>query len=212
MQMTRRTFLECAAGAVTVALPFGDRRPRRAAVATVVDLQHDCALKESVAGYQAALAKLGKPWVRADASAVPRSALLILPAALRLSPLVRDAIANCLAAGGTVILESGRAFATPPDFHVQLWAAGAQRVPYVDFSWPTTAKVRDFSRVVPLARQSGEIIARVDGLPVGLKRTVGNGTLIFLGSPLGPALWARDTEAERWLVNLSEQVQRDDRY
>ena len=86
---------------------------------------------------------------------------------------------------------------------VRLWPGrGARGVPYVDYRWPSSAKIRDFSRVVPLGRQSegeGEIIARVEGLPVALKRRLGRGHLIFLGSPLGPALWAGDAEARRWL-------------
>ena len=115
-----------------------------------------------------------------------------------------------------MILESAAGFAAEADFRahraelsdflqvhvdapVRLWTAG-QRIPYVDYSWPHSAKIRDFSRVVPLAPQPGEIIARVDGLPVCLKRQIGRGTLIFLGSPLGPALWAGDAEARRWLL------------
>ena len=54
----------------------------------------------------------------------------------------------------------------------------------------SAAKVRDFSRVLPLARQAGDVIARVDDMLVALKRRTGFGTLTFLGSPIGPALWA----------------------
>ena len=86
---------------------------------------------------------------------------------------------------------------------VQLWSAhtSSQGIPYVDYSWPHSAKVRDFSRVVPLGPQAGDVIAWVDGLPVALKRQDGRGTLLFLGSPLGPALWAGDAEARRWLFD-----------
>jgi hypothetical protein len=42
----------------------------------------------------------------------------------------------------------------------------------------------------------------VDGLPVGLKRPWGRGKLIFLGSPLGPALWVGDLQARRWLAQV----------
>jgi hypothetical protein len=79
-------------------------------------------------------------------------------------------------------------------------------MPYIAYSWPASAQIRDFSRVVPLGRRSegaGEIIARVDGLPVALKRRLGRGDLIFLGSPLGPALWAGDAEARRWFGDVA---------
>jgi len=79
---------------------------------------------------------------------------------------------------------------------VRLWP---RQTPYVDYLWPYAAKLRDFSRVVPLAPPAGERIAWVDNLPVALKRRSGPGTLIFLGSPVGPALWAGDADATRWL-------------
>jgi hypothetical protein len=83
---------------------------------------------------------------------------------------------------------------------IDLWPeASGSAIPYVDFTWPVAAKVRDFSSVVPLASRAGEIIARVNGLAVGLKRPFGRGNLIVLGSPLGPALWAGDIEARQWL-------------
>ena len=40
-----------------------------------------------------------------------------------------------------------------------------------------------------------------DGLPVALKRPSGRGRLMFLASPLGPALWAGDSEARGWLFD-----------
>jgi len=137
-------------------------------------------------------------------------------------PAVR-AIRSRLRTGATVLLESGAGFAADRDFRahravlrdqlgvhieapVRLWSSrGASGVPYVDYSWPASAKIRDFSRVVPLERQSegaGEIIAWVDDLPVALRRRYGRGDLIFLGSPLGPALWAGDAEARRWLCEV----------
>jgi hypothetical protein len=113
-----------------------------------------------------------------------------------------------------VLLESGAAFGDyrelrdqlceyfrvlvqPP---IELWPAYG--IPYVEYSWPVRARVRDFSRVTPLAPQPGSVIARVGDLPVALARRAGAGTLIFLGSPLGPALWTGDTEAKRWLGAL----------
>ena len=83
---------------------------------------------------------------------------------------------------------------------VQLWPA--RGIPYVDYTWPVAVKVRDFSRVIPLEPQQGSVIARAGDVPVALARRVGHGTLVFLGSPLGPALWAGDAEAKRCLGAL----------
>ena len=122
-----------------------------------------------------------------------------------------------------MILESGAGFASEAEFRahravlrdsldvqveapVPLWRPGEPGIPYVDFTWPFPTKIRDFSRVVPLASQAGGIIARVDGLPVALRRRSGRGTLVFLGSPLGPALWAGDAEAGRWLEAVGKSV------
>src|ERR1051326_8251675 len=67
---------------------------------------------------------------------------------------------------------------------------------------PMRASVRDYSRVVPLADQPGEVIGWEGGIAVALKRRVGMGTLVYLGSPLGPALWADDQQARRLLLQL----------
>ncbi len=70
---------------------------------------------------------------------------------------------------------------------------------YVDYVWPRETKVRDFSRVIPVSSQAGDVIGRAGVLPVALKKCMGKGVLIFLGSPLGPALRAGDPEAQCWL-------------
>src|SRR6266704_3375234 len=242
MGMTRRRFLGCAAGAVTMGLqgprgvpldlwrlgrfPGGVQTSRRC---VILELNEHCCLGEWVSGYESALSGAGVQLMRADAQWVPSStcAVLIVPAALEIPPPAVRAIVSSLQAGASVILESGSGFAGGRDFRahrvvlrdylqvrteapVQLWSAhlSAQGIPYVDYTWPCPAKVRDFSRVVPLGRQAGEVIAWVDGLPVALKRQSGRGTLIFLGSPLGPALWAGDAEARRWLFDVLGLAQR----
>src|SRR6266576_4410067 len=67
---------------------------------------------------------------------------------------------------------------------------------------PLSAKLRDFSRVIALDLPTGQTIGWADGLPVALRRQAGRGTFIFLGSPLGPALWAGDVDAKRWLLDV----------
>jgi hypothetical protein len=210
--ITRRHFLGCVAGSLTAGLPFDvPRRVEESSRRVLLDLGEHCALRESVAGYESALASLGT---------MSRSTLLIVPAALDILPPARRAIVSRLRAGATVILESGAGFCGGRDFRahriglrdhfgvhvaapVRLWSArpDSRGMPYIDYTWPSPVQIRDFSCVVPLGRQQtgGEIIAGVAGLPVGLKRRIGPGKLIFLGSPLGTALWAGDAEARRWL-------------
>jgi len=76
---------------------------------------------------------------------------------------------------------------------------GRESIPYVNYVWPRETKVRDFSRVIPVSAREGDVIGQVGALPVALKRRTAKGTLIFLGSPLGPALRAGDSEALSWL-------------
>jgi hypothetical protein len=214
--ITRRHFLGCVAGSLTAGLPFAvPRRVEASPRRVLLDLREQCGLRESVAGYESALAGLGT-------GVTSRRTLLIVPAALDIPPPAVEAIVGGLRTGATVLLESGAGFATARDFRahravlrdqlgvhieapVRLWPGrGARGVPYVDYRWPSSAQIRDFSRVVPLGRQGtgDEIIAWVDDLPVALRRRYGRGALIFLGSPLGPALWAGDAEARRWLGEI----------
>src|SRR5438132_5420575 len=220
MGITRRRFLGYTASVLAAGLrglPL-DPTSRRC---VLLDLNERGCFRESVSGYASALTSAGAQWTRADARwMVPsRCALLIVPAALEISPPAVRAITSCLQTGAIVIIESGAGFAADRDYRahrialrdylqlqieapVDLWPDNSsQRIPYVDYTWPRPAKVRDFSRVVPLGRQAGEVMARVDGLPVALKRSSGRGNLIFLGTPLGPALWAGEAEARRWLFD-----------
>ena len=214
MGMTRRQFVGSGAALVwSRGRPAPLVAPR--ARCSVLDLREHCGLRESVTGYRSAIASMSR---------VPRVPSLIVPAAVGIPPLAVRPIVTCLQIGGTVIVESGAGFADERQFAahraalcdylgvhieppVELWstptALAPHRVPYVDYTWPHAAKLRDFSRVVPLERRThaGEVIASADGLPVALRRRTLRGTLIFLGSPLGPALWAGDAEARRWLAD-----------
>src|SRR6266480_2757538 len=222
MGITRRRFLGYTAGVLAAGLPGVSLEvTRRGCV--LLDLNEGGCFRESVSGFESALTSAGSQWMRAGARwmSPSRCAVLIVPAALEIPPSVVRVIVSCLQAGAGVIFESGAGFATDREFRahrvvlrdclqvhieepVDLWPENSsQRIPYVDYTWPRSAKVRDFSRVVPLRRQEGEgeVIAWVDGLPVALKRSSGRGNLIFLGSPLGPALWAGDAQARRWLFD-----------
>jgi hypothetical protein len=125
---------------------------------------------------------------------------------------------DLLSAGRKVIFESGAGFLRPEEFTVHqrtlfddfglmvdspvaLWSR-ARAVPYVNYSWPCEALVRDFSRVVPVLAPDHEIIGRVGSLSVASKRAVENGLLIFIGSPLGPSMRAGDPESQKWLLQL----------
>jgi len=223
MGMTRREFLSygVAAGAMRAGVPLSP--PLRASPTCcwiVSPVPGQCSLPESARGYRAALPPRG-----AMAPAGEPCSLLIIPALLCFDRHLVVWIDRALQRGATVIVESGAAFAADSSFcdhrralrqglqldvhaPVDLWAERSGRIPYIDYSWPHRTRVRDFSRVVPVGKQPGEVIAWQGDVPVALKRRVGKGTLIYLGSPLGPALWAGDAEARRWLhaIALNDRV------
>jgi hypothetical protein len=76
-------------------------------------------------------------------------------------------------------------------------AIGHEQIPYISYRWPQEAHVRDFSRVLPVSGAKGQAIAYWGNMPVAISKNVGEGALVFLGSPLGPALLAGDLEAHQ---------------
>ena len=78
-----------------------------------------------------------------------------------------------------------------------------QAVPYVHYQWPSQAKVRDFSRAIPVSALTGDVIAKAGDLRVARKTRVGKGMLFFLGSPMGPALLGGDSDAGAWLYSVT---------
>jgi hypothetical protein len=170
---------------------------------------------------------------------VPGFGLLDSSIAQRLVDLLRVGAHLVMESGGAFLSRAGfaahqrildRYFDLTVEPPMDLWAAanrnelGVSRskryrdqgdshniVPYVRYTWPGELNVRDFSRIIPVLANPGEIIGRVGRIPVALKKRVGDGALIFLGSPLGPALLAGDPQARVWLQGFSRGVSLRDR-
>lgn len=223
IDLTRRAFIgRAAATAAALALPIDLRRASRTSPSQVAD-NVPCAIvdlgdpglqRESIAGFESALKTMSIPFVRSRPA--PETVAVIVPAALRLPSRLGRWLVDDLENGATVIFESGAVFARArsrelrdhQDMLRDLFAIGvdapaplwpADGAPYVEYSWPVNVHVRDFSRVLPVMQHAGEVIGRAARLPVAIHQCQGRGTLIFLGSPLGPALWSGDAEARRWL-------------
>ncbi|HET9177192.1 MAG TPA: twin-arginine translocation signal domain-containing protein [Terriglobia bacterium] len=221
MPISRREFLGLAAGASAAGvagaaglgslLSEGARRPSRC---VVVDPGPACPLRESPAGYAAALSGLSISWRQSFIDALAPAHMMFVPAAVSTESAAISKLKNYLESGSVVVYETGAAFLEPEEFEihkrvirsvfgvglhdpVRLWdsADSFKQAPYVDYHWPVVTKVRDFSRVVPVRDGYGETIARFQKLPVAVQRRIGKGTLVFLGSPLGPHLLSADREA-----------------
>ena len=93
-------------------------------------------------------------------------------------------------------------FASRTSPHRRKAIDGRQAIPYIRYVWPRGIMVRGFTRAIPVSAKRGEVIGWAGSLAVASMCRVGRGTLIFLGSPLGPALRAGDPEARCWLQSV----------
>lgn len=231
MRLSRRGFL-CAAACAPlagIASAAADAASSTQSLKVRESKQHclllnfSCVLPESFEGYRESLRDAGIVTVasqRTDAAylvVAPAASLIRFPEEARF-------IKRSAEAGAIVLVESGGGFLPPAEFErhaalvraefgltlrppVNLWIQANGRIPYLDFTWPSGKRVRDFSRAVPVradGRQEEDVvtIATVAGQAASVRKRAGAGTVIFLGSPIGPHLLAGDREAHDWISDL----------
>jgi hypothetical protein len=181
MRVSRRMFLGAAAAAPVLA--SGDRLGARCAV---VDL--GCVLPESLEGFKRQVGDLR--YGDADALIIPGVGALAEPG-------VRM-IQRFLERGATVLLECSLGI---PELGIEVGGPVRQAAyfPYVEYRWPVQVKIREFTPVWFEPAPGDEVIGGFAGKPVALSRRMGPGTLVAIGSPLGPVFLAGDPDARRWL-------------
>jgi hypothetical protein len=189
MAVSRRTFLSTAAG-----LPLATLLGKALELPLA---SFACVLPESQAGFTRAMVGLSARNVT------------VFPAAGGFDPRVVEQISK----GRLVIFECGAGFLDPRAFReqrtgmarafgltleppVDLWSL-SPRPSYLELAWPVHARLRDFSSAV--AVRGVEPIGSISGLPVAAIVRARAGQLLFLGSPVGPALWSGDPQAHTWL-------------
>jgi hypothetical protein len=193
VDVSRRRFLSALASAPLGGAFTGQMLAGRSPCST-------CALPESRAGFAQALA--GR-----EAGDV-----LVFPGAAGWD----DSIERRVRSGRLVIFESGSGFAEASalreqrvglrdafglriEHPVAVWGR-SRRPSYLDLGWPIRARIRDFSFAVPV--RGGEAFGTLGALPVATLQRAGAGALLFLGSPVGPALWSGDPQAHAWLSSV----------
>ena len=77
---------------------------------------------------------------------------------------------------------------------------------YIEHVWPTRDLTRSFLAAIPVECSRSEIVARHGEIPVAMKRRIGGGGIVFLGSMLGPNLAAEEREAHRIAVALTQAM------
>jgi hypothetical protein len=177
MSVSRRQFLGVAVAASALARA-GLTAPR----CVVLDL--GCILPESLAGYEAYC----NPRLPAGCGSV--ADFVIVPGVTSPPPAVQPFLDR----GATVLLENAGGFRQPGRRIQQ-----ASYYPYVEYSWPVRAMIREFGAVSLRPAPGDEIIGALAKQPVALRRRVARGTLVILGSSLGPVLLTGDPDARRWL-------------
>lgn len=195
MHFSRRDFLAAAAVVAPMGRAWGGTPPAPTPSCA------QCVLPESRDGYRKALAGREQP-----------RNLAVVPAAAGWDPSLVEQVRN----GQWVLFESAAGFGDAFSFEEQRvglakafglimenprapWLEHS-RPPYVQLRWPAPALVREFSSVV--AVRGGETIGRFGDLTVAVLRRAGTGAFLFLGSPLGPALWSDDVGAHAWLTSV----------
>jgi hypothetical protein len=178
MRISRREFLAACAAEVHIRAGCPDG-------ASLIDLGSACLLPESLAGFRSVMFRS----VMAG-NQTPRGVGLVIPGAGILSERMAGTVRQRLRSGGSVLLESAVGLAKR--------GMASPYVPYVDFTWPVRAQIREFYPL-PLDPRTGDrVIATFAHQPVALRR----GRLILLGSPVGSALLAGDPDAHRWVASV----------
>ncbi len=197
MRATRREVLSTIAAAMPLMrdrLPFDRARPPRSVA--FIEEAHGLA-QESAKGYRLLIESAKEP--------VPFPGCVIAPGLREIEAHVCRDLVSRVRSGGRLLWESGLGFSSENQVRKQLQVLneglGLTVLPpitargYVEYEWPVRKLVRTFEFVTPVECPAAEVIARCEGVPVGFRRKMAQGWFIYLGSMLGPGLFAEEREA-----------------
>ena len=205
---TRREFLTgLAIASLAARLPAANRAaPRRAEVW----LEDHCLSQESALGFRRLL-KRDTVSNGSTQSSIASSSLIIVPGIRRMSPARGNDLLQRMHDGTWVVLESGVGFSSMAEAKHQadlfkrifglklLPAVKVAQCPavatYVEYTKPVCRLARTFEAITPIDCEPTEVIARFGRHSVCARKRVGRGGLVFLGSMLGPGLFAEEREA-----------------
>ena len=169
-----------------------------------------CLSLESAMGFRHLVSR--NPPATSFASGRTASGTLIIAPGIRwMSPSIAGDLADRIYHGAWVILESGLGFSSRTESKHQTdllkKAFGLQLLPpvkvgknpvaatYLEYTRPVHRLVRTFEAITPVWCDQSEALARLGKHSVCIRKRIGDGTLVFLGSMLGPGIGAEEREA-----------------
>ena len=205
---TRREFLTgLAITSLTARLPDSTRAAPRG---TEIWPEDHCLSQESAVGYRRLLS-YDTVSNGSSQSSIASSSLIIVPGIRRMSLECGADLLRRIDDGTWVILESGVGFSSMAEakhqadlfqriFDLKLLppvkiAEGPATATYIEYTKPVCRLARTFEAITPIFCEPTEVIARLGKHSVCARKRVGRGGLVFLGSMLGPGLFAEEREA-----------------
>lgn len=145
-----------------------------------------------------------------------RRPTFLLPACKHLTIEAASYLREQAESGTAVLIESGLAFSDDTSIAQQrrVLARGFQltlgeaiaaphnEAHYIAFTRPCGAMVRPFGLTFPIRAENCESIAHFGQCSVAVRKTIGRGQLVYLGSMLGPHLLSDDRDAHHAATHL----------
>ena len=202
---TRREFL--------MGLALAPLAARRFGWTSVAGLQAEiwpedhCLSQESASGFQLLLNR--EPPMAPAASGSGETSLIIVPGIRAMSLGCGNELLRRMQEGAWVILETGAGYSSIEEAKRQAGLLerffGLKVLPsvpvsksrghrYIAYSWPLPRLVRTFEAITPIHSNAGEVVAHLGRQAVCAKKRVARGGLLYLGSMLGPGLFAEEPE------------------
>ena len=206
---TRREFLTGLALAPFV-VHFLTATQSAAARSVEIWQEDHCLSLESAMGFRH-LVSPNPPATSFESGRTASGSLIIAPGIRCMSLSIAADLADWIHQGAWVILESGLGFSSRTESKHQTdllkKVFGLQLLPpvkvgkdpaaatYLEYTRPIHRLVRTFEAITPVRCDQSAALARLGKHSVCIRKRIGDGTLVFLGSMLGPGVGAGEREA-----------------
>jgi hypothetical protein len=205
--MKRRDFIHCAIGLACLRPGFNESGREKRAISLLTAAAWDLAGKESEHGYGQALGRLLR-------TQPPFGRTIIAPSASSLHGNVLPALAREAQLGATVLIDLADGFASRSevtrtrmnlrhrlDIRIADPVASATG-DYVFYRWPLPALVRHFTRTSYIEPGQNMSIAHLGAQSTAVRKELGLGSVVVIGSPLGSPLLAGYEQAHQILARM----------